>query len=218
MASSSKGEIMTTAPSIELKKNVMPWSVAVAPEAASSGERASLTASSSAEEILIIDRRRRAAGMTVQALLSAARVDLSTWARLKRGERSASPRTLARLRAALDGAPPPRPADLAGALHRVVTVRIAAALGADPVAVAATDTATVQRPTDKAWLSAARIKRMATAVLVRDLGVERAVVARALGVSRQAIHQSLAWIDEQSDDPDFAALLARIGAEVGGAA
>lgn len=166
-----------------------------------------------------VDRRRRAAGVSVARLAGVAGVDPRTLARLLNEGRAPRPATAAKLEAALDrlaGTAAPAP-DLVRRLHTVVTVLVAQALGADPAAVLRTDTTSVQRPFDRAWMESCRVKRIATALLILDLGVSRAAAARALDQTRQAVHQTLGWISEQSEaSPEFATLMARLGAAVTG--
>lgn len=164
--------------------------------------------SSSRADFFCLDRRRAALGLPVARLCALAGIDPRHYWRLKAGS-TMGRRAAAKIAGALDGAlVPSQPAGLA-VLHRLVMAVTALSSGNDPAAAIGTDFA-VQRPLDRQWLAAARVRRIAMYVLVREFDHSRADVARALGCTRQNVAQAVEDIELAAEDPDFAALLLRV--------
>jgi transcriptional regulator with XRE-family HTH domain len=163
---------------------------------------------SGVENFFAIERARRAAGLSVARLCALAGVDRGTYARLRAGQTSAAHaatiRKLSRALAELEQAP----ARLMTAFIRGTTALLAQLAGDDPVAIASHDFS-VQRPTNKQWLAAARLRRLAIHIATVELDMPRVALARALNCKRQSVHEALAWVNEASEDPAIAELLAK---------
>lgn len=139
--------------------------------------------------IAIIERQRVSFGLSHADLCSRAGVRKDTWQEIRAGRRSPLARTLDKLEAALADKPRRRPPHAVKALHQRTVLDLCKQLRAPLSSVLAQDM-TAQRPSNKAWLQAARINRMAIYIVAVELVVGNAELARALGCTRQNIKQA----------------------------
>lgn len=167
---------------------------------------------SSVENFFEIDRRREEAGVTIEALCRAAGVNRKTWSDIRsRPDCAARPETLRRLADALSDLAVAKSPDLLQGRLRTLLALLAADTGDDAKVVLATDFSR-QRPQDKGWLAAARLRRFAIYLIVVEEDVRMADMARAIGISRQAVKQTVDEVREwRLDEPDVDALLERVG-------
>lgn len=187
------------------------------PLAPSSVRPAKPVALSSVDNFLSIDARRRAAGVTVRALLAEADVDPSVWWRAAKSPDRMEARTLHKLASALDrlgAGPSPLPrwlnADILKSLLRMVMAIIAAEQGIDAREVLAHDFAK-QKPLNKSWLQASRIRRAAIYVTVLEIGYDRVTVGLAIGCTRQNVKQAIDQTQRLcEEEPAMAELIARV--------
>jgi DNA-binding Xre family transcriptional regulator len=166
-----------------------------------------------------IERRRLELGVSKERLVAAAGISRRTYQRAQNTRsRKIQRRTVDALDRALEQLAGTRSAKASqlASLHRAAMILIAKELRLDPESVLATDF-TRQRPMDKPWLAAARVRRDAMAVVAVDLGVRHSDLARAIGVSKQNVGQAVDQVyDKREADPLFEAMLARIGRLLGG--
>lgn len=166
---------------------------------------------SSTDGLKRLDARRRKAGVPVQDLCTAAGIHINTYREGIGGRAATSPRVMTALTRALTqisaGEDPATRKTLCMAMVRFLTVHVARLVGVDPEQVLAQDFSK-ERPTDKVWLQAARIRRCAVYLVVEGLKVGAAAVAGAIGQKRQAVHKAIAAIEAERDrDGEFDALM-----------
>jgi transcriptional regulator with XRE-family HTH domain len=152
--------------------------------------------------ISAIERRRETLKISRAALCRAAGVDPVTYFRVTSGRtKNLQRQTLDALDAALDalaGRPPPPPLAVIAAFHRSAMIELARAQKLDPEAVLAADFSK-QNSVNRAWLAAARVRRMAMYVTVTSLAISSSALARAIGVTKQNVGQALAQIEDLRD-------------------
>jgi hypothetical protein len=168
---------------------------------------------SSTDGLKRLDARRRKAKISVQDLCADAGIHANTYRFGLEGHAATSPRVMTKLKRSLDrlaaGAEPDMQRTLCMALVRFLTWHVSRLVGVDPTQVLACDFSH-ERPTDRVWLQAARIRRCAVYLLVEgpSLRVGAATVAAAIGQKRQAVHKAVAAIEtERERDPEFDALM-----------
>jgi hypothetical protein len=168
---------------------------------------------SSTDGLRRLDARRRKAKISVQDLCADAGIHANTYRFGLEGHAATSPRVMTKLKRSLDrlaaGEEPDIRRTMCMALVRFLTWHVAGLVGVDPDQVLACDFSH-ERPTDKVWLQAARIRRCAVYLLVEGprLRVGAATVAAAIGQKRQAVHKAVAAIETERDrDPEFDALM-----------
>lgn len=166
--------------------------------------------------VVEIERRRREAGLSQADLCARARIELNNWQKLIRGSHAPSAGTLKKLTAALSsGASPVQPPSVIKAWYRLVMILLAQARGLDGDAVLATDFS-VQRPMDRIWREAARIRGFAIYLTAVELQVENVDIAAALACSREAIRKARSKVEDMRDDPEIDGLLERIARQARG--
>lgn len=158
-------------------------------DAAASIAGRSSTVKSSTERIRDIDYKRVAANIAHLDLCRRAGVQDRTWSKIRQGKWEPKPATLDRLEAAVAGVPARKPPEVIKAFHRRVMLDLCKRLRAASEQVMAQDLR-VQRPSNAAWLQAARINRMAIYIIAVELVVGNAELGRALGCTRQNVKQA----------------------------
>ena len=160
-----------------------------------------------------IDRRRWAQGLTIPELCQAAEINPRTWERAKADPARVSSRTITKLEAALDAAAgPKRPKPgLVLAFVNAATSLLAGAVGLAPHLSVLTQDFNVQKPLDKAWLTASQLRRTAMWLAIVECDVARKDVAEACACSRQNIAQAIQFVEKRmEEEPSFAAIVERI--------
>jgi hypothetical protein len=158
-----------------------------------------------------LDGRRAAQNITIHQLCTAARIHPESYRSLRRGVAIARPKTMQRLQVALKrlaaGGQLDEPRTLCLALIRLATVQVARGIGVDPHLMLAQDFSQ-ERPTDRVWLQASRIRRCAVYLLVEGLDIGKAEIGAATGASRQAVHKTVMALEaERERDGEFDALM-----------
>jgi hypothetical protein len=165
-----------------------------------------------------LNRRRIANGIGVAELLARARVHREVWFACGSRPETVRASSFERLENALDQLiteAPETETRLIAVTYRATVCLICTLTGTDPGDVLQQDFR-VQRPTDPHWLSAARYRRLAIAVLALA-GVERPLIKNALGCTRQNVQQAIAWATEEGErHPETAGLIHRCVRLVGG--
>jgi hypothetical protein len=158
-----------------------------------------------------LDRRRRDLGISVAELCEDAVISVRTWRRARTDPYHCQ-RSLYLAKLALDD----RESDVMGrngpeGILRVVIVLATYEFGRLNTGLEVINTDfRVQRPRDKQWLEASRIRRIAMVVLI-ETGMERRDVVEACQCSRQNVAQAVGQVYEEMDeDPAFAAKLERL--------
>lgn len=168
-----------------------------------------------------IDLRRRDLGVTLEALLAAARVSARTWDYLRAGRTRPQPRTLIKLSRALDrlatGEPASPPASQVSASWRLAVLFLSAELGADADLALRPDDG-VSRPFDPAWMKAARARQLAFYLVHVELQVSLTALAEACGTTKQRVHKAARTVEDLRDKQEIDALLSRAAAAVTGRA
>ncbi|CAA0096078.1 Uncharacterised protein [Starkeya nomas] len=166
-----------------------------------------------------IDARRRDMGVSLEALLAAARISARTWDYLRAGRTRPQPRTLIKLSRALDrlatGEPTAPPPPMVAAFWRAAVLFLCAELGADAQIALAPDEGS-SRPMDPAWMKAARARQLAFYLTHVELQVSLTALAEACRTSKQRVHKAARTVEDLRDDPSIDALLTRAAAAVTG--
>lgn len=165
--------------------------------------------------ILLIERRRILACVKVSALCAAAPYDERGYRRQISAARDGRElnlhrRSLDRLDAALsrllEGRKKPPPDPIISGFYRLAMRTLAQLEGLDSDAVCATDFS-VQRPKNRDWLTAARIRRFAIYLTVVEFDISGATMARAIECSPPNVSQALIQVEELREDPKIDELL-----------
>jgi len=149
-----------------------------------------------------LEKRRIARGIRREELCVAARLSLRGYTFFLAGTYTPRQATLERLDAALDElaprASPPAPKIIA-LFHANAMAAIAAERHV-AIGVVMTADFSRQRPRNRKWLQAARIRGLAMYITVAELGIGQAELARALGISKTAVAKALTQIEEARED------------------
>lgn len=154
-----------------------------------------------------LEKRRIAEGLTVAELARISRTNWETVKNILEGRTKHPHRaTLARLEAVFRG--------LIASRHRQVMKEIRRAEHG-PVVRLDTADFTRQRPRDRHWLDDARVRGLATYIMVCEFGYPQAALASALHVSKTAIGKTTKqyedWRDRRRTERIIAAVRARLG-------
>lgn len=167
-----------------------------------------------------IEKLRIARGWSRQKLAERAGVSERAYKKiLMRGSaRHSTLRALARALARGEPRPAPPPAtSVVAALHRAAMAELAREhhLPVDQVLEADFSR---QRPQNRRWLAASRIRRLALYVVSVELGgIDAVTLAAAIGVTKQNVGQALAQVEERRDaDRRLDRMLERVGARLAG--
>jgi len=177
-------------------------------------------AACSFEDILAIERRREALGMSKDALERLAGIARGHYRRLTAGSCNPQPRTIARLKLALQRFALKQSADTDADFALTVAYRLAVAMAAkamdeDPRAIHRQDPG--RRATHSPeWLRAAEVRRLAIYLMNTGCGFPQSDVARAAGMTRQAASLACRAIEEKREDRDFDRMLDELTAAVMG--
>lgn len=165
-----------------------------------------------------IEQARIDAGISQQALVNAAGVNLRHYHRYIQGSHDPTPTNFKRLQRALSKISG-EPSDLARggsyvfAAYLPVCALVARDMGVDlkllhkhPPKTRATGS--------PEWMTASRIREAAVYLLNTAIGITQVEIARGLGVSSASICQICRKMEEKRDDPDFEELISRLESEV----
>lgn len=164
-----------------------------------------------------LDRARAAAKLSHGELCRRAGVDVTTWARNRKGQQPPRDDTLDRLRIALAGDDVPQRVPLIAALHRMAMIVLAIETGANVDKVMRQDFS-AERPANPDWLRASQVRCYATYLLTVELDLGNATVGRAIGCSREAVSKARRFTGNAMEDPALATALERCARLVKGAA
>jgi transcriptional regulator with XRE-family HTH domain len=142
-----------------------------------------------------LEKARQAWGLTVAELARRSRTERHVLKNILGGRRQPHAATLRRIEAAFAGIQEERRLTVVRQFREIARA-ICHCRHVSYGAFLATDFS-VQRPRNKAWLANARIRNLATYVLVVEFGIQEVAAAAAIAVSRTAVTKALRHCEEE---------------------